>query len=727
MTAASASVDSAEREAGCDARMEAGCCASPGGDGCAGASVSADTSACSASCGYPATAVPAAATANAAEVARSAGAPTGAANEGVPCEAAEAKKAAGNERFQAKDFAKAAELYTEAIELAGANALPVYFSNRAVCRAALECWEAAREDASKALEFLGVADSVAKKALFQKARAELRLRLGDAAEATLQAAAQRGLRADLERMLKAEGLKSSAAPASTSGVNGVPAAVSAGDKANEASSHTASTPAQGATAAGSGVDDEAARAKERGNAKYKEGAYLDALGEYKRAVGLVPEGDAARKALYLGNAAAACLMLRRAGECARTCEESLALDRGSAKVRSRLALARLASGNFDAARLELSRASADGGCAADDPALIKAKGQIDEAERVLREADKARQEGMSSKALGLYAGLESGLLFENSALMLKMGRCYLEMRNYPRAINATQQVLMSNPQNVDALVLRAEALCRNNGVPVDSKQWPEALEQGQRLLKQALSYDPDHSEAQALRKRLRNLCNAAGEIREAMGSREFENARNLLDGMITNASDNAILLSRLHNERAKASVRLKDWKSVIKDVGQAIYRDHEFVQPYFYRVQAFQALERHEDAVRELESLFNWHREQNVYEKLQEAKFLLRKSKRADYYALMNVPSVASGLEIKKAYREKASEWHPDKKSHLDEAARKHAEEMFKRIGEAYEVLTDPVKKELYDKGYDLEGIQEQLELKKRRTGGGCCGPGGCH
>jgi len=111
-----------------------------------------------------------------------------------------------------------------------------------------------------------------------------------------------------------------------------------------------------------------------------------------------------------------------------------------------------------------------------------------------------------------------------------------------------------------------------------------------------------------------------------------------------------------------------------------------------------------------------------VYDKLQEAKFLLKKKKRPNYYDIIKVPTVASQLEIRKAYRERASEWHPDKKGHLDEEAQKNAEEMFKTIGEAHEVLTDLVKKELYDKGYDLEGIQEELEKKKRRSDGCCAG-----
>lgn len=303
-----------------------------------------------------------------------------------------------------------------------------------------------------------------------------------------------------------------------------------------------------------------------------------------------------------------------------------------------------------------------------------------------------------------------------------MGRCYLELKAFPRALHATQQVLRANPRNIDALILRTEALYRNNQEMIDSKRWAEPLEQGQRLLREALSFDPDHTGAQGLRKRLRTLCAKHGELREAMLGREFEHGRSLIDAMVLAADDNPVLLSRLYCERAKADVRLKDWTQCIKDVGQAVYRDHQLVQPYLYRAQAFQNLDRHDEAVKELEGLFSWCRTQETHDKLQEAKFLLRKKKRLNYYELLGVPTVASQMEIRKAFREKASEWHPDKKGHLDEGAKKNAEEMFKTISCAHEVLTDSAKKELYDRGYDLEGIEEQMELKRRRQHGCCQG-----
>merc|ERR1719146_853 len=81
-----------------------------------------------------------------------------------------------------------------------------------------------------------------------------------------------------------------------------------------------------------------------------------------------------------------------------------------------------------------------------------------------------------------------------------------------------------------------------------------------------------------------------------------------------------------------------------------------------------------------------------------------------DYYKDLGAPRGASEAELKKAYRKLAMKWHPDKNPGKKEAAA----ERFKKISEAYDVLSDPEKKQVYDQ-FGEEGLSAGM-------GGG--GPG---
>uniref|UniRef100_A0A2K6M1E3 DnaJ heat shock protein family (Hsp40) member B6 n=2 Tax=Rhinopithecus TaxID=542827 RepID=A0A2K6M1E3_RHIBE len=71
-----------------------------------------------------------------------------------------------------------------------------------------------------------------------------------------------------------------------------------------------------------------------------------------------------------------------------------------------------------------------------------------------------------------------------------------------------------------------------------------------------------------------------------------------------------------------------------------------------------------------------------------------------DYYEVLGVQRHASPEDIKKAYRKLALKWHPDKNPENKE----EAERKFKQVAEAYEVLSDAKKRDIYDK-YGKEGL----------------------
>jgi molecular chaperone DnaJ len=81
-----------------------------------------------------------------------------------------------------------------------------------------------------------------------------------------------------------------------------------------------------------------------------------------------------------------------------------------------------------------------------------------------------------------------------------------------------------------------------------------------------------------------------------------------------------------------------------------------------------------------------------------------------DLYAALGVPRTATADEIKKRYRKLARKHHPDVNP-----GNREAEERFKAISEAYDVLGDPEKRKLYDE-FGMPGVQSGFDADKARA-----------
>ena len=91
-----------------------------------------------------------------------------------------------------------------------------------------------------------------------------------------------------------------------------------------------------------------------------------------------------------------------------------------------------------------------------------------------------------------------------------------------------------------------------------------------------------------------------------------------------------------------------------------------------------------------------------------------------DYYEILGVKKSASADDIRKAFRKLARKYHPDVNP-----GDKAAEEKFKTLSEANEVLSDPKKRKVYDQvGFYSDNIDAATAEAYARAGGGAAGPG---
>ncbi|CAG2240098.1 DNAJC7 [Mytilus edulis] len=244
---------------------------------------------------------------------------------------------------------------------------------------------------------------------------------------------------------------------------------------------------------------------------------------------------------------------------------------------------------------------------------------------------------------------------------IKKAEALTLLGRYQEAQELANDMLQRDSLNADAIYVRGMCLYYNDNVD-------KAYQHFQKVLRLA----PDHSKAKEIYKKAKAL-NAKKE-----------------EG----------------NKEGTCSAKLGKSQQCIDDCTKAVELDDTYLKAYLRRARSYMDMELYEEAVRDYEKVNKLDRTRENKRLLQEAKLELKKSKRKDYYKLLGVNKTATDDEIKKSYRKRALVHHPDRHSHDTPEKQKDEEKIFKEIGEAYSVLSDPKKKERYDSGADIDDLE---------------------
>lgn len=324
-------------------------------------------------------------------------------------------------------------------------------------------------------------------------------------------------------------------------------------------------------------------------------------------------------------------------------------------------------------------------------AIEKELSQLHQAQSALRTASNLFDSGDFEKALEYIDKVV--VVFSpacSKAKVLKV-RLLLATKDYSGAIAETGYILKEDENDLDALLIRGRAYYYLADHDVAMRHYQKGL----RL-------DPEHSELKKAYFGLKNLLKKTKSAEDNVEKGKLRLA--VEDYKAALAMDPAHLAHNvhLHLGLCKVLVKLGRGNDALSNCTEALNVDGELTEALVQRGEAKLLTEDWEGAVEDLKAAAQKSpQDMSIREALMRAEKALKLSKRKDWYKILGVSKTASFVEIKRAYKKLALKWHPDKNADN----REEAENKFREIAAAYEVLGDEEKRARYDRGDDEDGM----------------------
>ncbi|GMH30089.1 hypothetical protein Nepgr_031932 [Nepenthes gracilis] len=283
------------------------------------------------------------------------------------------------------------------------------------------------------------------------------------------------------------------------------------------------------------------------------------------------------------------------------------------------------------------------------------------------------------------------LVFSPACLKAKLlkVKLLLASKDYSGAISETGYILKEDENDLEALLLRGRGYYYLADHDVALRHYQKGL----RL-------DPEHSGLKKAYFGLKNLLKKTKSAEDNIDKGKLRLAAEDYKAALVLDPDHVAHNVHLHLGLCKVSVKLSRGKDALNSCTEALNIDEELTEALYQRGEAKLLTEDWEGAVEDLKAAAQkLPQDMNIREALMRAEKALKLSKRKDWYKVLGVSKTASIADIKRAYKKLALQWHPDKNTEN----RDEAENKFREIAAAYEVLADDDKRARYDRGEDEE------------------------
>ncbi|CAG5125666.1 unnamed protein product [Candidula unifasciata] len=325
--------------------------------------------------------------------------------------------------------------------------------------------------------------------------------------------------------------------------------------------------------------------------------------------------------------------------------------------------------------------------------------------------------------------LEKSHLIKQLQERVELAKHYFEHQEYQEVINILEVAIEHCPWNPELRELRAEAYIAQGElfkaisdirpaaklVPDNTKAYCRLSklhyqmgEEDESLLqiRECLKLDPDHKECFEHYKKLKKLVKQLQNVQDARNNQQYEECVRHATQIMKTEPDIMPFILRAKSFLCHCHSHSGNINDALKSCSEVLQLDPDNVDAMVDKAEAHIANEDYDAAIRELQEA--QERDQNsrkVQETLAKAQKLQKQSRKRDYYKILGVKRTAKKKEIIRAYRGLAMKWHPDKH---DGPEKEKAQKVFIDLAAAKEVLTDPEKRERYDRGEDPLDPEEQ-------------------
>lgn len=322
--------------------------------------------------------------------------------------------------------------------------------------------------------------------------------------------------------------------------------------------------------------------------------------------------------------------------------------------------------------------------------------QMNEVKTLLSSIDKAEKSKDYKLALAKYQKLLS-ISSQSAQYFVKACEAAHSSGNMTIFDDYTIRALRVAPKNPRILEMRARFYFTNNEMASAIKH-----------LKLCINTASDASSCTAMLKSSNNFSSNYDSASKAISKKDFDTATkhiNICEVLATKyASAESKLALSVKGLKVKVLLAQGKKETAVNYLNDLIKASPKNDDLKIQRAELLRDLGDYDGAMIDLQDVRKRQKNNkkviNMIEKIAEIQ---DKEKHVDYYTTLGLKHGASLKEVKDAYRKAVVKWHPDR--YKEPLKKKEAEKKMKMINKAYDVLSDPEKKKMYDLGQDPENM----------------------